>query len=236
MDKNPTIVESVQKDERGFFILLDHTIFYPQGGGQPSDQGWLKLGDSTISVLSTKMVNGEIRHYVDQDYSHLVGQRVNCYIDQEKRLLHSKLHTSGHFISNILEPHYPCYKAVKGHHFPGECYVEFIVVNNGPVDIDLELLNREIAEQITKNQEVQSMCVTEEQFREICPDATQNIPKDRMQSIKLVRIGGFPYQACGGTHVQTTSELHGLEITKIKVKNSSLKVYYAIQERKNDKI
>lgn len=224
------VIESVRCDDRGSFILLDHTIFYPQGGGQPSDQGQLRLGDINIFVLSAKMIDGEIHHYTDKDYSHIIGQQVNCYLDQEKRLLHSKLHTSGHLISNVLESLYPFYKAIKGHHFPGECYVEFIAKNSDPINIDLELLKREIAAMITQSQQVQSIFVTQEQFSKICSDTSYSIPMNKIQSIRLVKIGNFSYQACGGTHIRATSELQGLEIIKIKAKGISLKVYYSIKE------
>lgn len=224
------VIESVQCDDKGYFILLDHTIFYPQGGGQPSDQGQLGLGDLNISVLSAKMINGDIRHYIDKDYSHIVGQQVNCHVDQKKRLHHSKLHTSGHLISNVLESLYPSYKAIKGHHFPGECYVEFIAKNSDLMNIDLALLKQEMALVITQDQQVQSMFVTDEQFRKIGLDTPYAIPTNGVQSIRLVKIGDFSYQACGGTHIRSTSELQGLEIMKIKVKGTSLKVYYSIKE------
>ena len=224
------IIESAHSDDKGYFILLDHTIFYPQGGGQPSDQGQIRFGDGSISVLSAKMIDGEIRHYTDQDCSYAVGQQVKCHLDQEKRLYHSQLHTSGHLISHVLESLYPPYKAIKGHHFPGECYVEFVAKNGDLMNIDCELLQQELAAVITQDQQVQSMFVTEEQFREISSDTAYSLPKSGIQSIRLVKIGNFSYQACGGTHVKATSELQGLEIIKIKVKGNSLKVYYSIKE------
>lgn len=230
------VIKSVGFDDKGYFILLDHTIFYPQGGGQPSDQGQLCLGNTNILVLSVKMVNGEIRHYTDKDYTYIVGQQVNCRISQEKRLLHSKLHTSGHLISNVLESLYPSYKAIKGHHFPGECYVEFIAKNSEDMNIDLVLFQKEITAMITQSQQVQSIFVTDEQFSKICSDTSYNIATNRVQSIRLVKIGDFAYQACGGTHIRETSELQGLEIIKIKAKGTSLKVCYSIKDQNNDKI
>jgi alanyl-tRNA synthetase len=220
-----TIV-SLQRDDKSYFVLLDHTIFYPQGGGQPSDQGRLELDATTIPVLAARMVDGEVRHYIDQDYSHIVGKRVQCIVDRERRLLHAKLHTFGHLISNVLENLYPSYKAIKGHHFPGECYVEFVIKSDNPENIDLERVKREIAACINQNRQVQAVFVTEEQFRTICPDSANAIPAARTQSIRLVKIGNFSYQPCGGLHVSTTLELQGLEITKFKMKTTSAKIYY----------
>lgn len=219
-------IASVQMDDKGYFILLDHTIFYPQGGGQPSDQGRLELDDTTIPVLAARTVDGEVRHYTDQNYTHVVGKRVQCIVDRERRLLHAKLHTSGHLISNVLETLYSSYKAIKGHHFPGECYVEFAVKSGDPQNIDLERVKREITTCINQNQQVHAIFVTEEQFRAICPDPAYAISATRTQSIRLVKIGNFSYQPCGGLHVKTTSELQGLEIIKLKTKTTSTKIYY----------
>ena len=72
--------------------------------------------------------------------------------------------------------------------------------------------------------------VTDEQFSKICSDTSYSIPTNRIQSIRLVKIGNFSYQACGGTHIRVTSELQDLEIIKIKAKCISLKVYYSIKE------
>lgn len=220
-------IESVGKDDRGSYIILDRTIFYPQGGGQPSDQGYLKLGTINIPINSVKMVEKEIRHYTDQEYKEAIGQIIYCYIDQDKRILHAKCHSAGHLISNIIEEIYPDYKAVKGHHFPGECYVEFIAKDSNLRDMNLALLTQKIAEAISENQSVKSMFVTNDQLTQICPALPYEVPKN--QFIRVVRLGNFGYQPCGGTHVATLSELKECNLTKFKIKNDMLKIYYTME-------
>lgn len=221
------VIESIQKDDKGYFITLDHTIFYPQGGGQPADQGLLQLSNMSIPIVSVKMVNSEIRHYTDQNYSPIVGQKVQCCLNQEKRLLHAKLHTAGHLISNILESLYPNYRAIKGHHFPNECYVEFINNNGDFENIDVNLLNQQIAKIISESQSITAMFIDRDKLSEICPDLSYHIKANEL--IRVVRIGSFRYQPCGGTHVDTTSELHGLEVTKFKINKGTIKVSYIIK-------
>jgi alanyl-tRNA synthetase len=226
-DKNDeAMIESANKDEKGPFIVLNQTIFYPQGGGQPSDQGQVCFKDRSIPVLSVRRIDGEIRHYTDQEYSQWIGEQVRCQVDLIKRKLHSRLHTAGHLISHVVEKMYPACKAIKGHHFPGECYVEFLAKER--VAIDSESIKRKMNEVIQQRQNVDSLFVTEAQFRELCPDLAYEVSKNRGQAIRLIKIGDFAYQPCGGTHVKETSELLGLDILKIKAKDRSLKIYYTL--------
>jgi len=218
------IIKLIGKDENGYFLILNQTIFYPQGGGQPSDRGAIEVGDVVIPIHSVKCVENEVRHYTNQSYSHLVGQKGKCSLDQEPRLLHAKLHTSGHLISNIIENLYPCWKATKGHHFPGQCYIEFASKKSDLDNISLELVHREIEKFIEANSLITVKQISSQSFQEQCPNMTYSIPSD--QPIRVMRIGDFPFSPCGGTHVTSLKELEGLEISKFKIKNNILKIYY----------
>jgi len=220
------IIEANGKDENGDFIILNQTTFYPQGGGQPSDRGTLEVGSFVIPIHKVKSVENEIRHYTDQGYSHLVGQEVKCFLDQETRLLHARLHTSGHLISNVIEHNYPCWKGVKGHHFPDQCYVEFTSKNSHVDSVALEFVNREIEKFIEANCLINVDQVASQDLQEVCPNLAYSIPSD--QPIRVMRIGDFPFSPCGGTHIKSLKELKGLEITKCKIKNKIMKINYHI--------
>ena len=221
------VVESLGKDDKGCFIVLDKTIFYPQGGGQPADIGYLNFNELEIPIQAVKMHDKQIRHYTNTEYPEIVGHPVILNIDQNRRVLHAKLHTSGHLISNIIETVYPHCKAIKGHHFPGECYVEFIVKNNNKIqELDLSLLNQKINELINQNLKTQNKYITTEQLTTLCPNLPYSIPQG--QSVRLLRIESFEYQPCGGTHINSLSELKGLQLTKHRIKGDSIKVNYLI--------
>ncbi len=83
------IIDAVGKDDNGPFILLNKTLFHPQGGGQPSDCGTLQQGNVIIPIHRVKTVDTMIKHYTDKEYSSLVGQEVRCSLDQERRLTHA---------------------------------------------------------------------------------------------------------------------------------------------------
>ena len=214
------------RDEKGWFVTFDKTIFYPQGGGQASDQGYLQIGDVQIPVDFVRMVDAEIRHYIGRECKEFEGKKVSCNIDSERRLLNAKLHGAGHLISNILEKAYPYYQAVKGHHFPGECYVEFRAKNLDARDVDLADLNQRIEQAISENLSVKSMFITSDKLSEICPNLPYSIPAS--ESVRIVSFGDFVYQPCGGTHVKDSSELKGLQLVKSRVKGNLLKVNYII--------
>jgi len=223
-----TMIIATNKDDSGHFIILNQTIFYPQGGGQPSDQGTIQVGDVRMPIHSVKSVDNEIRHYTDQSYSHLVGQTGTCMVDQDLRLLHARLHTSGHLISNIIESQYPHWQASKGHHFPDQCYVEFTAKNGSVENISLEWINKEIEQHIAKDCLTTIDQITGDKVQELCPTLTYTIPKD--QPIRVIRIGDFPFSPCGGTHVKSLSELKGLNLIKYKIKKNTMKVYYDIEK------
>lgn len=218
------VIQVSNKDENGNFLILNQTIFYPQGGGQPSDQGRIEVGDLVIPIGKVKSVGNEIRHYTDQDYRHLVGQTGTCLVEQKVRLLHARLHTSGHLISNIIEALYPHWLAVKGHHFPGECYVEFNSKKSSSEEISIELINKEIGQFIEKDCLISMDQVSGDKLQVLCPNITYSVPSD--QPIRLIRIGDFPFSPCGGTHVKSLKEINDLEITKCKIKKNVMKIYY----------
>ena len=216
---------SHSKDELGFYIVLDQTLFYPQGGGQPSDSGSIEASThERISVQKVKWVNGEVRHYVDRDCTDIAGQTIQCHIDPHGRAFHSKLHTSGHLISNLVEKSYPNWRAVKGHHFPKECYVEFKCKIGQERDLSAESLNNEVKQFLETPVFTQSDQVSPGALKTLCPEIHFEAPDN--QPIRVVRIGDFSFSPCGGTHVESTKELQGLIITKTRVKKNTLKVFY----------
>lgn len=211
-------------DERGAFITLNSTIFYPQGGGQPSDKGIIIVGEQAIHVTTVKINGDEIRHYVDREYSDIVGKNAVLKIDGESRIMNAKSHTAGHLLSNIVEQMYPNYRAIKGHHFPGECYVEFSSISGLAQELDLNALNAKINELIASDIKTEIRNSSYEDLKTLCPDLPYEIPVAK--DVRIMRIGDFPYQPCGGTHIKSISELNGLHATKQKAKARKIKINY----------
>lgn len=135
-------------DERGTYILLDCTIFYPQGGGQPSDQGIIKGEGFELNVLQIRQIENEIRHYTDlAPNTALIGSKIICILDKDRRILNARYHTIAHLLGNVVELLYPSLKATKGHSFPKEAYVEF----QGDMVADYNEITEALKEIISKN-------------------------------------------------------------------------------------
>ena len=86
------------------YVVLDRTIFYPTGGGQPGDTGVIGNGSNSIQVIDTrKGDNGAIHHMVeDLDALGLLdaGDRVHLELDWERRYAHMRMHTAMHVLGS----------------------------------------------------------------------------------------------------------------------------------------
>ena len=209
------------KDEKGNYILLDQTIFYPQGGGQPSDVGIIKGNDFVAEVTFVKMIENEIRHYITS-LDALINCKVTLHIDQDKRLLNSRYHTSAHLLGNVVEVLYPSLKAIKGHSFPGEAYVEF----QGNSEIDLSNLEEALNLAIKENHQTKIFAINPISFEKQFYKLPYAIPGNK--DFRVMQIGGFLPVPCGGTHLRVTSEIGKIEITKIKAKNDITRISYGV--------
>ena len=86
-------------------VILDKTIFYPIGGGQPGDTGTFKWGNKEAKIINTySNRDNSIVHIVDEsDPIPISGESIDISIDWEKRYLHMRMHTGLHLLGSILK-------------------------------------------------------------------------------------------------------------------------------------
>lgn len=120
--------------EDRFAVILQSTIFHPQGGGQPFDTGW--LGDA--QVLRVTQEADRVVHYVNQPVA--VGP-ITARVDAARRTLHTRLHSAGHLIGNAGET--LGWMPIKAHHWPGEGKITFIRGESAQA-IDAQTLQQQI--------------------------------------------------------------------------------------------
>lgn len=201
---------------------MDQTIFYPQGGGQPFDTGVINQDGLEFIVKDVRQVADEIRHYIANDAEAIIiGQPAQCMIDQARRILNSRYHTAAHLLGNAVEKIAPL-KAIKGHSFPKEAYVEF--QGEGLPDIDalkLELQNAILNKIATKIFETDQESFEREYYK-----LPYEIPANK--KFRVMRIGDYLPVPCGGTHLASCDELVEIEIGKIKSKNQTVRVSYEL--------
>lgn len=186
-------VISCGKDEKGCFVILDRTLFYPEGGGQPSDRG--RLGEAIVIDVQEK--DGELLHYVDTPLKE--ERTVSGSIDWERRFDLMQQHSGEHIVSGLVHAQYG-YDNV-GFHM-GE---EFITIDfNGMLTMEqVEALEQKANSYIWQNRKVHSFVATEEE-KTTLPYRSK---KELTGEVRLVEFPGADLCACCGTHVENTGEI-----------------------------
>ncbi|PGK51718.1 alanyl-tRNA editing protein [Priestia megaterium] len=201
-------------------VVLKETIFYPGGGGQPSDKGLILQEDETYKVVSVKRNNGEIYHELDRPLKD-ANQPVTMKVDWSWRFQNMRYHTLLHVISGYLYEHY---NALATSNQIEKDYARLEVALSSEVieEIPFEQLEENLKELLKEPHEVvtQSMSKEEASQQEGIIKTTINLLPPSLKEIRTVAIEGIDKQACGGTHVDNTSEIGDFSIVKIQKKGA----------------
>ena len=199
-------------------IQLDRTIFYAESGGQPGDQGEIRLNGQLYNVIDTQKGNSshEIIHLVDGEIDQsIIGKECELSIDWALRQSHMKMHTSCHILCSLIDA------LITGASVGAQkSRVDFDV---DPALLDKEAMNQQIEEIIKSNLPVFTKQISGDEFRDnphLAKGAAVSPPVIN-NKVQIVQIGDdkiLDIQACGGTHVRSTGEIEGLEIGKIENK------------------
>lgn len=211
--------EVLNVEEKG--VVLDRTAFYPGGGGQPPDRGWLRSGDQTWNVSRAKKRGSEIWHTVDADPPE-VGSLVTGEIDWQQRYKLMRTHTALHVLCGVIWRDYQV-SVTGGNMEP----------LHGRMDFEFDSMTRELAEEIEAkiNREVQAarpvttdILPREEAFQ--IPDLIRtkiNLLPEGIEEVRVVEIEDLDLQADGGTHVANTEEVGPIRVVDYKSKGAENK-------------
>ncbi|MCC2666860.1 MAG: hypothetical protein K0S63_776 [Gammaproteobacteria bacterium] len=198
--KHNAKITFIGADEQGSYMRLDETIFHPQGGGQPSDEGVIN-GVKVTKLRDLRDIN-EINHYVDDISQFKVGDVVELSIDGVKRLEYAALHTAGHITGGILRTVYNYQEQISANHFPNQAKVDFKL--KGAVE---------------KNS-------IEEKVNKIISSAKQVAEEYDANNVRCIKIEGLCSDPCSGTHLSDTSQIAQYQVRKIDTKKGRLTVGY----------
>jgi alanyl-tRNA synthetase len=204
------------------YVIFDQTIFYPQGGGQPCDQGIIATSDHEVFVNSVHVVDDEVRHYGQFPDTPL--NDVVCRIDQTRRLLNAKHHTAGHLLAGVIEKARPQLTATKCHAFPGEAYVEFL----GGGELQSQVIQELASQAIWQGISTQIFEIDLQSFENKYYKLHYPIPANK--PFRVLQIGDYKPVPCGGTHLSNTNEIGRIMVKKVKAKDGVLKVSYEVCE------
>jgi len=188
-------------------IALDRTAFFPGGGGQPYDRGW--VGEAT--VMRTARQGDIVWHYLEGELP-AVGSEVHGRLDWDLRYKLMRTHTAFHILCGVVFRDWKA-QVTGGNMEPLK----------GRMDFEFETLQRELVVEIEKrvNAEVtaaRSVSVRflprEEAFQ--IPDLIRtkiNLLPEGIHEVRIVEIQGLDVQADGGTHVANTKEVGTIRVT-----------------------
>lgn len=203
-------------DEGG--IVLSQSVFYPTGGGQPGDSGWLDWDGQRLPIATTLKDGSGTSVLVPAEPASLppVGTRVMQELDWERRHKHMRIHTALHLLSVVIP-----LPVTGGQIGAGTGRLDFLMPEP-PQDRDAieAALNR----LVDRDLEVTEGWISDAEL-EARPELVKTMsvkPPRGAGQIRLVRIGTgseqVDLQPCGGTHVARTGEIGALRLGKIENK------------------
>ncbi|CAN5567884.1 alanyl-tRNA editing protein AlaXM [soil metagenome] len=203
-------------------VVLDRTLFYPTGGGQPHDTGTLSAGDRSWAVVDARKRGPLVMHQIDGDSPPVVGEQVTGTIDWERRYKLMRTHTALHVLCGVIFKEYGA--SVTGAN---------IQLDKARMDFELEDLSPErvsaieerVNDELRKGLPVSWRSVPREEAFQI-PDLIRtkiNLLPPQISEVRVVEIEGLDLQADGGTHVRNTSEVGQINITGTRSKGKSNK-------------
>lgn len=226
-------------------VVTEETVFHPQGGGQPSDEGTIKSGDDGSSVhFDVKLARmsataeGEVLHFgrfssSPAGASFKVGDTVTQSIDPEKRLLYSRYHTAGHVLGSavrhLAQGSVAGFDELNADHAPGTAACNFAGLLEGRWK---EPFQAKLDEYIDKDMPVEIHWWDEEDFRSnglerLIPDR-KALGMTDAEKFRVVTIVGAESYPCGGTHVDSTKLCGKTTVRKIGRSKGTSRVSYAL--------
>lgn len=205
-------------------ILLDQTIFYPQGGGQPSDMGTIQSDTGTLTITSVKYNDGVVEHGGKLEGTLSLGQPVTLTLDWEVRYLHMQQHTAGHLIDEAVKSLKPEFHGVRGvHGINNEYFIEF----NGFIDNSLKGdLETKITDLITADAPIITEMVTPEDIEHRHIFIPFTLPKNK--PLRLITIGDGNPNPDGGTQLSHTGEVWPISLTDFSYADGLTQIHYAV--------
>jgi len=213
IDGTVVSVEPPSTDAGGAGVILDRTVFYPGGGGQPADQGHLRAGDRAWQVRAARKSGDDIVHELEPGVAPPApGDRVTAEIDWDRRYALMRTHTALHTLCGVVWRDYGA-QVTGGNMEPGSGRMDFEfqsmsgeLVGTIEATVNAELaLGRDIRVAILPRDEAFAI-----------PDLIRtkvNLLPPGIEEIRTIEIVGLDLQADGGTHVANTREVGRVRVT-----------------------
>ena len=205
------IVDALSDGEKGT-IFVNETPFYATSGGQEADTGFIRTADGEFRVEDTvKLLGGKIGHIGVMTRGMIkTGDKVSLEVDAKKRALSARNHSATHLLQKAL-------RTVLGTHVEQAGSS----VNEDRLRFDFTHFSAMTPEELKKVEDI-----VNEKIREALPVIVKNMPIEEARKtgaqalfgekygdiVRVVNMGDFSIEFCGGTHVRNTSEIMAFKI------------------------
>jgi misacylated tRNA(Ala) deacylase len=218
---------------RASALAFDRSCFYPGGGGQPADSGWVRLADGTeLAIVTIEAAPDAVLWHIASapPPPGALGQAARLLLDRPRRLALARYHTVLHVVNTIALRDYAG-------------WITGVQIGTDYSRIDFKIegfsaalcteLESKVNAVLARNHAVRAYYLPEGEFRrrgdllrtlEVAPPVVDG-------RVRVVEIQGFDAQACGGTHVSATGELGRLSIFRTENKGRINKRLYVRLEQ-----
>lgn len=207
---NTKIVECIEENSK-IKVVMENTAFYPEGGGQPSDTGFI----DNVKVLHVEEKAGKIYHEVESKIE--IGKEVFCRINFEERFSNMQNHTAEHIVSGIICKMYNATNV--GFHIGKDFTTMDFNVNIS--EEQLREIEKLANEAVYKNIKIVENIYTSEELKVIHYRSKKELKED----VRLVKIGDYDICACCGVHVSRTGEIGIIKLLKVDKYKSGVRIY-----------
>ena len=210
-------VQTFGEDPKGFYVIPSSTIFYPGGGGQEMDFGYITINKEEIRIVGADYNDGYIKHYLETKPDHIALEAETAMtILGTSRLYAAALHSAGHWIAGIVTEGLKL-KLIptKAYHYSEGPYIEF----SG----DSSVICQEILDQINMNLLIDGQA----RLKVSCEITNQINTTGKL--FRTVTIETYSPIGCGGTHIANLSEMKSVVATKICLKNGKIRISYKVE-------
>jgi alanyl-tRNA synthetase len=200
-------------------VALEHSAFYPEGGGQPADQGLLQVGDTSYQVIDVQ-VEDEVVWHVCSGAGPAVGSRVRGSLDWARRFDHMQQHCGQHILTAA---------------FVASCTAQTIAfhlsANSVTIDLASDGLNAEQVAQaemlanelVWQDLPVVARFVSNEELAQIRLRKAASVS----QNVRVVSIGDVDHSACGGTHPRSSGSVGAIVVRSWSRQKGGVRVDFA---------
>jgi phenylalanyl-tRNA synthetase alpha chain len=205
-------------------IVLNQSLFYPQGGGQPSDKGTIVGPHGSCKVTHAQFRNGLIEHIGKLTGSINEDEEVNMELDWQRRYHHMQMHTAGHMLDEAVKKVLPEFHGIDGMHGIGN---KTYIIYPGFIDAaNQDNIQQQLNQLIQDDLPITSRMVTKAEIEKEGITIPFALPSNK--PLRLIQFGDLPPVPDGGTQLKSTGMLWPTNITEFSYDEGNTIIHYQV--------